>query len=221
MLLIAAQASQAQKTFYGTVEYDYQIQGENAEMMASFMPEKMVVKYGKAGILTTMEGGMMAAMMGKIVVNNNTGKAFVIKDDTKTVYIMSEEDMETGDTPTDPEITDLGETEEILGYTCKKYKMISETAGMKQEQYIWATNKLKIPEYKNLPKQDLTGSNLMAAGLEGFPLKVEMAIPETEMTLTLLVTLLEEEKISDDLFEAPSDYEEKPYSEFMNMGMGQ
>ncbi len=89
---------QAQETFKGTIEYSYQLEvegdGEEAEMMASFMPEKMITRYGDNQMATEMEGGMVASMMGRIIVNN--GQSYVVKDAKKTIFEMSEADMEEG-----------------------------------------------------------------------------------------------------------------------------
>ncbi|MGA1583759.1 MAG: hypothetical protein ACO4CH_10950, partial [Saprospiraceae bacterium] len=56
----------AQRTFYGTVEYTYEITGPEAAMMAMMMPQKMVIQYGKSGMSTSMDGGMMSGMIGRI-----------------------------------------------------------------------------------------------------------------------------------------------------------
>lgn len=210
----------AQKTFYGTLEYAYQIDGPEAEMMAMFMPQKMIIKYGKSGMSTHMEGGMMAGMMGRIVVNAKTGERFAIKDSEKTVYMMEEEDLEKSqeaikDQQNKPELLDGTET--ILGYTCKKYKMVTKSPEGDMEQFIWATEELKAPEM-DMPQ---TGQmNSLDFGIEGLPLKVEIALPGTTSKMIMLATKVDDAAPDSSEFDRPKDYEVKPFSELAPMGGG-
>ena len=138
---------QAQKTFTGTIEYEFKIDGDNVEMMASMFPSKMVVLYGEESMMTYFVGGFMASMMGKIVVNGDSQEVYMRKDEEKAIYVMGPEDMEGNKQNEPKEVTEMkGETETIAGYSCKKYKMIMETDGKESIQYIWTTEKLKAPE---------------------------------------------------------------------------
>lgn len=210
----------AQKTFYGTLEYAYQIEGPEAEMMAMFMPQKMIMKYGKNGMSTHMEGGMMAGMMGRIVVNAKTGERFAVKDSEKTVYLMEEEDVEKSqdamkNQQNKPELLDGTET--ILGYTCKKYRLVNKSPEGDMEQFIWATEELKAPEI-DMPQTDQMNS--LDFGIEGLPLKVEIALPGTTSKMIMLATKLDDTAPDSSEFDRPKDYEVKPFSELAPMGGG-
>lgn len=207
---------QAQKAFQGTMKFTYEVEGEGAEEMKAFMPEGMVVKYGDNKMSTEMNGGMMADMMGRIIVN--AGEAYVIKDSDKTVYIMDDEDMEGAKDAVEnqPEATKVaGETKKILGYTCSKYLLTVEQGGQKTEQVIWATDAFKAPDMK-LPNQGSMGSGMLSmGGIDGMPMQIDIGMPNMPVSLILKVMELEEGKVPDEAFAKPAGYEEKPFSEMM------
>ena len=216
LLACSATAISAQKTFYGTVEYAYEMQGEGAEMMAAFLPEKMVIKYGDKSMMTTMEGGMMGEMMGRIIVNGQTGESFVVKESEQAVYLMKEADIENAAEDMDASKPVKGEgTMEILGYSCQKYKLPIMQDGQETMQYIWITEALKAPQIDAPGMNQLNNGPLSSTNLPGFPLRVEVAIPQTGMMLTMMATKLDDTKVDATEFERPKDYEVKDFSEMM------
>ena len=218
LLAISAATLSAQKTFYGTVEYKYEMKGEGAEMMAAFMPEKMVVKYGEKSMMTFMEGGMMGDMMGKIIVNGESGENFVVKDDEQAVYMIKTEDIEEETAGQDkPRVEKLKEQKDILGYACQRYKVTAMQDGEETVQHIWITDKLKAPEIK-APGAGQLGGMVSTKDIPGFPMEVEVAVPQTGMTLLLSVTSLDKAKVAASEFERPKGYEVKDFSEMMQMG---
>lgn len=220
VLLFSISIAGAQETFQGTVTYKYEIEGENAEMMASFMPEAMIVKYGETGMLTEMQGGMMAAMMGKIVVNSKSGETFVLKENEKSVYLMKEEDLEGTEAVDSTNVQKLDESKEILGYECRKYKVVSKQEGKETTQYMWVTDELKIPEM-DMPGMQQLGNSVMGNGkIPGFPMQVEVTIPNMSTKLLLTVSELDFTKVDAKEFDRPEDYTVKDFSEMMKMGMG-
>lgn len=218
LVFFSATTLSAQKTFQGTIEYKYEMKGEGAEMMAAFMPEKMVVKYGEKSMLTLMEGGMMGTMMGKIVVNGETGENFVVKDDEQAVYMIKTEDIEEEAAGKEkPKIEKLGEQKEILGYSAQRYKITTMQEGTEMVQYVWITEELKAPEVDS-PAGNQMGGMVSTEYIPGFPLEMEVAIPETGMTLLLAATNIDKTKVDASEFARPEDYEMKDFEEMMQMG---
>jgi len=210
----------AQKTVQGTVAYKYTISGEGSEMMAGMMPEKMVVVYGDNAMMTYMEGGMMAGMMGKVIVNN--GKGFVIKEDTETVYNMSEEDMKSAEAQQEAQTGKAtkvdGKTKEILGYQCQLYQVEVSQNGQKSMQNIWVTEELKAPEMKGAGATAMNQGMMGAIDIDGFPMEVVVNIPQTSMEMVLSVTDLNMEKPDPAMFVKPDGFTEKPFAEMMKAG---
>ena len=218
LLALGSTTLSAQKTFYGTVEYKYEMKGEGAEMMAAFMPEKMVVKYGEKSMMTFMEGGMMGNMMGKIIVNGESGENFVIKDGEQAVYMIETEEMEEQAASQEtPKVEKLNEKKDILEYACQRYKVTTMQEGEEMVQYIWVTDKLKAPEIK-APGANQMGGMVATSDIPGFPMEVEVAVPETGMTLLLSVVKLDKTKVAASEFDRPKDYEVKDFAEMMQMG---
>jgi hypothetical protein len=219
LLLLSIAVAGAQETFHGTVTYKYEMKGESAEMMASFMPEALIVKYAEEGMITEMRGGMMADMMGTIIVNTKDDEVFVRKDSEKAVYLIKEEVNEE-DRPDATEVTKLDEQETILGYDCRKYKMVIKQNGQEVTQFLWVTDKLKAPKVETPKMQRLGGSIVSSDKIPGFPMRMELSIPGMPVQMVMTATDLDFTKIDGKAFERPKDYAVKDVSELMKMGMG-
>ena len=213
LLLLTVSALSAQKPFMGTVEYEFQVEGENAEMMQMFMPEKMVVLYGRESMLTYMVGGMMSEAMGKIVVNGANDDVFIIKEGEQAIYIMGEEDLEeAAEQQAEPVVTEIeGPQEKIMGYACKQYKVVSQNENGEMVQYIWATPDLEPPKIETPGAESLNNSLGAANQVPGFPLKVLTEVPGAEVTMTLLVTSLDGTMPPAETFERPAGFEVKEF----------
>ena len=213
LLLSVSSLIFSQQVFKGMVEYSYQLKGEGSEMMALMMPEKMVVKYGDNRMMTFMKGGMMADMMGTVVVNGETGENFVRKDNEQAVYFIPEEEIEKQASRSQkPQVEKMEEEKEIMGYRARKYKLTSIEDGKEFTQYIWTTDELAVPEIKNAGLNQM-GGVMSSSAVPGFPLLVESSIPQTNVTLLLEVQKIEKGKVADSEFVRPTDYELKPFSE--------
>ena len=213
--LLGAAALSAQETFQGTVEYKYEMKGEGAEMMAAFMPEKMVVKYSEKSMLTYMEGGMMGDMMGRIVVNGESGENFVVKDDEQAIYLIKAEDIEEKIAgQEEPKLEKLDEQKDILGYACRRYKLTLSQDGAETVQYMWITGQLRAPEIKT-PGAGQMGGFISTTDIPGFPMEVEVEIPQSGMTLLLSAVNIDQARVPASEFERPEGYEVKGFEEMM------
>ncbi len=218
LLFISITTIYAQKTFEGTVTYSYTIKGENAGMMASFMPEKMIMIYDKKGMITSMEGGMLANMMGKIVVDAVNNEAFVVKEAEKTVYLMKQEDMDNVEEPQVKEMVKQEGEEDILGYRCHRYKMVTEAEGAETVQHIWVTNELKTPDLKLPGLGNMAGGVLSGNKLPGFPMQIEVAIANMDATMIMTATEIDLKRVDKQVFLRPKDFTVKDFSELLGSG---
>ncbi|NRB62528.1 MAG: DUF4412 domain-containing protein [Saprospiraceae bacterium] len=217
---IAFTALQAQKAIQGTVEYTYTITGDESGMMAGMMPSKMIVVYGDDAMLTYMEGGVMANLMGKVIVNK--GESYVVKEDAKTVYEMTEQDRKNAMEEQKAQASEAtkveGEMKTIMGYSCQLYEVQMNQEGQNITQKVWVTNQLKVPEMSGIGTSGLNQGVLANFDIPGFPMKVEVDLPPTEMKMVLQVSEINKEKPNADLFKKPSGFKVKPFSEMLQMG---
>jgi hypothetical protein len=214
LLLTIHWGLQAQKTMQGTVVYNYSVSGEGSEMMASMLPEKMTVTYGNNAIMTTMEGGMMASMMGRMIVND--GEGYIIQDDKEIIYNMSEEDIANAETPTASDLEKIeGESREIMGYTCEAYRMKMTQNGQEMSQVIWATKALKAPKIKGAAAANMNQTFAGLGGLDAFPMEVEIELAAMPIKMVLSVSELKMEKPDPSVFAKPKGYEQKPFSDLI------
>ncbi len=213
--LLTISSVYSQKTVIGDVTYSYNILGEGAEMMAAMMPEKMVITYGKDGMMVKMVGGMMASAMGTTIVNVETGETYVIKDAEQTVYVQSADEAEAEmEDVENPKPVKHDETMEILGYKCTLYTQTVTMQGMSMTQKLWVTDDLKAPDYDKKALKGMSGMNTMNFDVNGFPLMIEMDIPGMPVTMELKVVNLDLKKVNKSLFEKPKGYTEKSMDEF-------
>ncbi len=213
--LVMVPSAHAQKKVKGTVKYSYELKGEDAETMKAFMPEGMEIRYGKDGVSVLITGGMYNKMMGKIIMNDKTGETFMVRDDQKTVYMMSDDELnKTQENAGTPEVTQTDETKDIMGYSCKKYIQKTTVQGTEMDQVIWATDELVAPKLDHPGAANIMGQNLVNTNISGFPMAMEMTIPQTNIILNLVVTGIDFKKIKKSEFERPEDYEVKDFSQF-------
>lgn len=207
MMVLVASTSFAQKkkgklkVFEGHIKYKYEMIGEGAESMAAFMPESMEIFTSTEGLVTKMNGGMMAMMMGKILVNKDG--AYIIQEGEQKALKMDEEDLEKEAANADePKVEKLDETETILGYKCTKYKTVTkdEETGEEMVNYLWVTDKFTMPEFNNAN----AGSNVAVKGIEGIALKTMTSV--MGFTVTLVAEEVEEAKQDKSMFTIPKGY---------------
>lgn len=217
-VLFTASSLFAQDNFEGKVTYDIEYSGEQAEQMRSMM-NQMTFIFGDERLRIKMAGGM-AAMMGDVLILGKENATYMLQPSTKTAMkiVMDESQQEE---PAKPTVTKLDETEEILGYDTRKYKVVQETSSGKLVQYMWITDELKVNPPKNT--NGTPGSvNMAVEGIDGFPLKIVTDVNSGGMNVqtTFLASDLSEEDLSDDLFTVPDDYTVKEINPAQLMGGG-
>lgn len=197
----------AQKPFSGKIEFAISMTGEGADQLAAFMPNSYQYFIDGSNVLFRMEGGLTAAMMGDVVINNNTGESYMLKHGEKTAYkIGDDEDGE--DIVKDIKVTKMDEKIEIQGYKCQKYKV---TAADGVTQYVWTTTEINIKKPRSKVNSQIGGGNLFMEGLEGFPLKMMTSVPGTGMTMVMTADKISAEKPDKNMFIIPDSYEIKDF----------
>ena len=215
-IVFASGAAIAQDDFQGTLKYDFKFTGEGVEQAAAMLPTGMEMKVRKSDMTVEMQGGMMAMMMGKILVHGKKGKSYMIKDSEETIYIMDPEKMkdDEGDAP-EPTITKEDETVTIAGYECQKYKVTMETPQGEMTQQVWVTDKIKLPQGSGAAGGGLT-SGLTMKGLPGLPLKT--MINQGPITVVMTAKKVDTQVPDKSNFKLPKGYDKEEFD--MNAMMG-
>jgi hypothetical protein len=216
---IAMSPTCSQKDFEGSVTYVMELEGDFVGMMEAYMPDSYIFSFKDNKTLLRINGGMLESIMGKMLIDNITGTTYIINDAEKTVFklgtVENPDDIDT--TQTGPVITELDEKSQILGYSCKKYKILYNQGGNEYVQYVWATKEIDI-RLNAVENSGIPGS-MNFFGLDAFPLKIESKIAEggIEFTMVLTATELESEKLDAKDFSIPDDYQEKEFDNIMNI----
>jgi hypothetical protein len=220
-LVFATSAANAQEVFQGTLQYDFKFSGEGIEQAQAMLPTGMKLQVRKSDMIVEMQGGMMAMMMGKIITYGKKGKSYMIKDSEETIYTMDPEKLkgdDDGDTP-DPVITKEDETLTIAGYECQKYKVVAETAQGEVTQYVWVTDKIKMPESKGgSGMSGGMGANLSMKGLPGMPLKT--MVNQGPVTVVMTAKKIDNTVLDKSLFKLPKGYDKEEFDMSSMMGGG-
>ena len=153
-LLLASSFAIAQKDFEGTIEFELKYMGEGTDQMAAFMPTKYTYLFKQRKMKMITEGGMMAAMMGEILVDGDKGTAYILSSADKTAYTIKT-DTEEGEESNTPKITKMDEIIKIAGYDCQKYLIESEQAGQTIRTTMWVTNEIAIKKPKKNKKVNM------------------------------------------------------------------
>jgi GLPGLI family protein len=187
-----------------TMKIEYEEVPEEYEAYMSMFPKEsqLYVKGKKTRIEQNTMGGTNITIM-----DSESGKGFMVMNamGQKAAYEL-EGGVETKDTSKLPTVSYKDETKEIAGYKCKKAEL--KYAGEDEPMTIWYTE-----EISGVYNQQYSG-----IGIKGSVL--EYTVAANGMVMTMTVSEIKKEKVSDDKFKVPEGYEVKPYSELMKLGRG-
>jgi hypothetical protein len=181
----------AQTSFEGLIRYDIKYP-EAFPGIESMLPKATESIVTKKRSLTRMEGGMQASLLGDMVSDHATGKIYFINHGSKTIYAAAENQMPKSDN-IKPVVKKGKGKMMIMGYQCQSYEVSITVEEMVINSTYWTTNQF-VPavEVKNI------GLNTPKINIEGFPMKIETAIPipgmgnlKMEMVVTQLKDLKE------------------------------
>lgn len=168
----------------------------------AMIPSGIAVKMKGTNSLTTIQGGIMDK--NEILHLGDKDVTYNINHASKTYMVMKVSDKEQKS----PKITKTSETQKILGYTCTKY-LIEQPGrdGKTVNTNYWATNEIKDFDIKALAKQQKgQGQSFLFTEVDGVPLKIEVMMPEGNMTMEC--TEFKKESIPTSTFALPSGYSE-------------
>ena len=206
----------SQKDFEGSLTYELDLEGDFMGLMEAYMPDSYVFSFKEGKTLLRINGGLLESIMGKILIESE--KSYIINDAEKSVYELSGTDNpeEIDADQQGAIITELNETETILGFECKKYEMLFNKGGNEYIQYVWATKEIGN-RLNGLNESGVPGKfNFM--GLDAFPLKIQSKISEGGISFSLLLTAVKIEKAKLDAkdFVIPDDYDVKALNDMLN-----
>jgi len=195
----------AQDFFEGKIHYDIQMEGENADMMKSFMPSGFDYWIKESGLKFSVKGGMMESMMGEWIIDNESGIAYMLQHSSQTAYKIDPAEYEEDDSSKmKPEITKLNEKQQIAGYECQKYQVKMESEMGTIEQEIWATDQINVKKPKVQTNSNV--NQLFVEGLDAFPLKVISEMPMGIGKMIMTASQIQPASVDDSLLELPADY---------------
>ena len=218
-LLILSYGAFGQVNFEGVVNFDIKIAGDaTATMLSYMMPDNYIYQVKGKKMKFRMEGGMMASYFGEFLIDGEKNEAYMLKADEATAYKIQTHSRNGKENTSKPQLRSSNETQTIAGYKCKKYEIISNNA--EANQVVWVAPGLKV-ENIDVKFSGINGTeNLLALGLDGFPLKIEANATHSGITFKMILTAKEVTKTSfkDSEFTLPKDYVIKNFDSSTMMG---
>lgn len=205
--------------FEGNINFAIDLEGTGTDILKAMLPNSYVYTIKGDQMVFKMEGGMTGGMLGEVVINSNDGNHYVVKHSDKKAFKMDAEEVkEKGQEQIDAKVEVLDEYETILGYKCRKYKIITTQKGEEIVQFLWATPDIELGMQENVNSQ-LSG-NIFYENVKGFPLKVETDITKMGMEFKMIMTAtsVQKESVSKDAFSVPSGYQIEPFEPSKMMG---
>ncbi len=173
----------------------------------NMMPKAMLIKIKNGSSVLTMQGGMVASMMGDILSLKGKPETYAIKRDKKTYSIMPQSKALKGDEIFT--VSKTSETMKILGYECTKYIISNPKSKNAESQIIYASTQVKGIDFKFLSNMKMGNSDKYSSAMkqiEGVPLRIEVKTPDANVNMEC--TQIEKKKMSDADFVVPTDYKE-------------
>lgn len=203
-VMIVGTATFAQTTFNGTVTFAVELKGDMVDMLKSMMPNKQIYYYSDGNFRMETSGGM-ASGQGDVLYQAKTGKTYILNTVRKRAQEMTNDGSDAAKN-SDVQVTETGETADILGYKCDKYKVVIKTKDGEMVQYIWATKELQPVKPKDA--SNIEAISAITDKIKGMPLKIEMEISQMGLSFSMITTAtnIENKKPSADLFVIPPDY---------------
>lgn len=202
-IMVVAAGGKKEAGFEGVITYSmsYEELPEELQSSASMLPKEMTM-YLKPGMSRIEQNGL-----GKIVflMKKKQNEFYMLMDmmGEKTAYKGTMDDLKDTTAERVPVVKETEETKVIAGYTCKKAIV---TYPNEDPSDVWYTD--SIPG----------GMTRDMSFIKGFPM--EYTKKQRGMSILMTVTSLKKEKLSGKLFELPSGYTVKPYSDFKKMQGG-
>ncbi len=209
ILLTPIFSSAGDDPFQGVIKYEVSYEGEGAEYMQVVGFTSYQYTFGDKKVRLKLSGGM-AYLLNDLIVDQVTNKNVMIDDDNKIVYEFNEDLVEEAGTEEEQEdgvVVKTKDKEKIMGYKCTKYEVTNQTESGEMITEYWTTTKINVNSNPNI---DLV-NGLSYPGVEGFPLRI--VIKMDGLIMTQEANSVTPYSPSESVFEIPSDYEVKDFSE--------
>ncbi len=177
--------------------------GSGGSMMDNMMPKSMEIHIKNSNSLTKTTGG---AFDSEILFLKDKETSYSIDRKNKTYSVLPQSPASKTE---DYKVTKTTETSTVLGYKCLKYIVEMTERGQKMTNNVWATTEIKDLDPKQFSKIRIGQSQRASFmdKIEGVPLKMNMGMPQGQMTLEAVS--LKKETQSPELFVLPAGFTEK------------
>lgn len=209
--------AQVVKPFEGEVHFKLEISGggEETELVRQFMPSGFVyVLKGDNVLIKTL--GTNAGMMGNVVYNAKTDRAFVVQEALKTVYMIKPTEKQAAsseDVSNVLRVADGASPKNIAGYQCKHF-IISMGDAEGSDTEIWVTEAIQVTMPQSLGSNMPIDQKIMSM-VKGFPLAMKMSGPDG-LRMELEAVKIDKKGVSNSVFDLPKDYEIKTFEPTLN-----
>ncbi len=159
---------------------------------------------------SVLDGSHAMLEAGDIIVNTAASTRYNVNSATYTATSLGVEPVMQGYTPI--EITLMHDQDSVLGYPCRKYKVVQRAFidGADKTSYVWAAKDLKVANLPLLAKMFGFQNTLLRNGsFGGLTLKVEVLAPDGSTALLISAVEVKPERLGDDLFQIPNSYKLK------------
>lgn len=195
------------KSFEGVIKYSIDVEGDVDDQTMAALPTGVTEYYKGTSIRKDQES--LSYSVG-VITKGETGETIMLMDipmmGQKFAYKQSKEEIEEAKAEMEdnkPEISETGETKEILGYTCKKADVMIE-----DDIYpVYYTTEITLDANPN--------ENGMFEGIEGVIL--EYTVNQQGIVMHFTATEVKKEKVPAATFEIPEDYDVKTAEEIEAM----
>jgi hypothetical protein len=220
--LTAVTVAQTPKSFEGEITFKLEITGGGDEtaLARQFMPTGFIYVLKDNNVLIKTRSAN-AAMMGDVVYNAKTDRAFVIQEAMKTIYLIKADEKSAEMAEDANKLIRLSvgtESKTIAGYFCKHYIFsMGDEEGSQTE--IWVAEDIKVVMPNSLGNNMPIDHKLMSM-VKGFPLAMKM-VGSDGLIIEMVAEKIEKMAVKNSVFDMPKDYEIKTFEPTMkNPGGG-
>lgn len=200
---VSAQNQSNSSHFEGSIIYSFELSGDMAGMLQTFLPESMTFRFKNSDMAMSIEGGVMAKM-GDILFLGEKNEAYMIDRPNKKVMKISPKSKDFK--PSAPVVVKEAEVISIAGFPCHKYKVATrDKEGNAKISYLWATEKLTLKNNGSSDGASDQFRNFTIKGVKGIPLK--MVNTQANLgTVTLTAIRVNPELLPDSNFSIPTGF---------------
>lgn len=204
LLFTTVATAQSKKHFEGTVAFSFEVSGggQEMEMAKAFMPTGYLFKIKGDNSRMTVQGGMMAAMMGDLVVNTAKEQVYMLNDANKSAMLMPKDEGKAITESSKYEVEAGTDKRSIAGFECNHF-VVKSKEGEQIAEY-WVTDDISVKAPKGKGSGNSPVGQASAYGISGFPLRVQMN--QMGMLITMEAKEVKREKLASSLFEVPKGY---------------